>query len=435
MIETITYVISAVFITLSIMHIYNKINNSLKFNTKNVFYFTLSVVIFAVSYAYAPPFLRQMVILILLFLMSFIIFKNTIKLSLINAIYLEIVCIISEAIYGIIYLLVNQNVNLVEWNHSVIGTIFSNIVIPLIMIGISNLKINKKVYKLISNSTVYLSKQHIAIVVVFFFLIVNILFYAAYFLYYLNKKVLFITIILLFLLYTFVLIVILNTSNKYENIKGKYSLSLENLSEYEEMLNQYRISNHENKNQLLLIRNMVKDKKTREYIDELIDNKEKDDSSIYNIVQRIPIDSIRAVIYSKLLLMRNKNISFDINMDRKIHSKDFANMSSNLVLDVCNILNVFIDNAIDEVSSYKKKQVLIEFSKINDEIEIAISNICDKDIDLTGIYGMGYSTKGGNHGYGLSIVKNTINNNSNILRNETEKINNVFTQYLYIKIK
>ena len=244
---------------------------------------------------------------------------------------------------------------------------------------------------------------------------------------------LFVTTVIIFSLYTLILVAILHASNNYEKIKSKYTLSLENLKSYEDMLNQYRVSNHENKNQLLLIRNMLKDKKTKEYIDELIDNKEKDDSNVYNKIKRIASPGIRAVIYSKVLLMNNKKLKYVINIDRKLNSKDFALIPDNLTLDICNILSVFIDNAIDEVSSTKNNELLIEFNDFESEIEITVSNLCDPNLDLNKIYDMGYSAKGGEHGYGLNLVKETVDKNGRYLRNEVEKINNVFTQYLYIK--
>ena len=303
------------------------------------------------------------------------------------------------------------------------------------MVLISNTKKSKQLFNSLNKVTVYLSKNKVAVILLSFFAIVNLLFYTMYFVYYNNKEILFITISALFFLYTMIMLLILNTTGRYEHIKGKYSLSLENLKEYEEMLNQYRVSVHENKNQLLLIRNMIKSRKVINYIDKLVDNKDKDDKDIYNIVKRIPSSSIRAVVYSKILLMRNKNIDCSVNISRKISTKDFSALTDELTLDICNILNVFIDNAIDEVRNSDIKQVLIELNKDNDIIEITISNICNKSIDVNKIYETGYSTKGRNHGYGLSIVKNTINKHPNILKNKAEYINNIFSQYLYIDIK
>ena len=62
--------------------------------------------------------------------------------------------------------------------------------------------------------------------------------------------------------------------NEYEETKKRYSGVEKSLIEYEDMIDKYRVNNHENKNQLLLIQNMIKhkDKNVSEYIDNLVGN-------------------------------------------------------------------------------------------------------------------------------------------------------------------
>ena len=50
------------------------------------------------------------------------------------------------------------------------------------------------------------------------------------------------------------------------------------------------------------------------------------------------------------------------------------------------------------------------------------------------IYEKGYSTKGKNHGYGLPLVKNILEN-SDIFSSETTTCNGIYTQKLNIKGK
>ena len=435
MIVVLSYVLSALFMTISVFYILSKTYNiKCSFSIRFAVTFILSISIFASTYNYVPPFFRQMLIIILPYFISRFYYKIRIKQSILGTTYLQIICVASEAIYGIGYFLLMNNDNAMQWSNSIIGTIISNTLIPLIMILITNFKLFRNIYKKFNLYTKYLNDYQLLFLSLFFYLIVNSLFYGVHYLYYLNKTFLFILIVLIFILYTIVLFIILYASNKYEKVKGKYTLSLENLKSYEEMLDQYRVANHENKNQLLLIRNMSKDKKLKLYIDDLIDNREKDDNNIYNMLKRIPSSSIRAVIYSKILIMKNKEINYNLEIDRSITAKDFSKISNTILLDICNVLNVFIDNAIDGVLLSKNKQILIFLNKTEKNIEISISNTCNQNISIEKIYNTGYTTKGENHGYGLSLVKDTINNNYGILENKTEIINDIFTQYLYIKI-
>ncbi len=435
MIEAFINFSAMVFVSLVVFYIFDNMYNISK---NNIINWILKLIVFPLVLLFlflnVMPLLRMCIIILLYIMISCFIYNNNLKLAIIDSLYIEIICILSEAIYTSFYLLSNMSENLMIWNHSLLGLVLSNIIIPLLMVMLSKVNFFKKLREKLIVLANSLAKFDVFFYVIFFFVIINILLYSVYFLYYSNKALLFMIVSVVMILYTIILVVILSTRNRFETIKSKYSMSLESLKSYEGMLNQYKVANHENKNQLLLIRNMSKNKKLNEYIDKLIDNKEKDDNNIYNKIKMIPSNSIRAALYSKILLISNKKISYNIAVDRKISSKDFINLSVNTILDICNILNVFIDNAIDEVSNYEDGQILVEFNKINDEIEIAVSNTCRNDIHMNKLYDEGYSTKGNDHGYGLVVVKNTCDASS-IIRNKTEFINNIFTQYIYIKTK
>ncbi len=435
MIELIIDLLAMVFVSYVVFNIFQNIYKKPK-NTfiRFLIMFLLLPIILLLLFKYLSPYLRMCIIVLIYVSISYFIYSRNLKVAIIDSLYIEIICIVAEAIYTIFYLVSNRSENLMIWNHTTFGLVLSNTVIPLNMLIISRINVVKKFYEKLINIAKSLIKFDMFFYVTFFFIIINILLYSIYFIYYTNKALLFLIVTGVMIMYTIILVFILNGHNKFENIKSKYSISLENLKSYEDMLNQYKVSNHENKNQLLLIRNMSKSKKLNCYIDELINNKEKDDNNIYNKLKTIPTNSIRAALYSKILLISNKKIHYNIFVDRKISSKDFINLSPNVILDICNILNVFIDNAIDEVSSYSDGQILIEFNKLNDEIEIAISNTCKSEVHMNKLYDVGYSTKGSSHGYGLTIVKNTVDT-SLIIRNKTEFVNNVFTQYIYIKTK
>lgn len=379
--------------------------------------------------------LKPFLIIISIVLIHKCVFKLETRKSIVSAFYIEFICIIYEVLYGIILLLINNEINLALFNSSELGVIVSNVAVSILMMIFVSTKLSHKIFDKIYGITDYLNDYYLEFIIFIIFAIVVILFQSAYYTYYSNQVVMYITITIIFFLYTTILIGLINSTNKYKRIRSKYFISLENITEYEAMLNQYRVSTHENKNQLLMIRNMGCSEETKKYIDQLIDNKTKDDSNIYNVLKRVPSTTIRAVLYSKILLMTNKGIKYSITVDRKIGAKDMIELSDNLVLAICNILNVFIDNAIEEVSNVSPKQVLIEFHKVLDEIEISISNICRPEIDIKKISTNGYSTKGKNRGYGLGLVKSTLYEHNGSLRNMTEIKDDIFTQYLYVKVK
>ncbi len=67
-------------------------------------------------------------------------------------------------------------------------------------------------------------------------------------------------------------------------------------------------------------------------------------------------------------------------------------------------------------------------------IMVKFSNNYIGNIDTNKIFDNGYTTKGRGHGYGLSLVRDIVKNNT-ILENKTEISKNIFSQIIIIKYK
>ena len=64
----------------------------------------------------------------------------------------------------------------------------------------------------------------------------------------------------LFIMITIYTIIVISTINEFyqkNRIQSEYDILLKNLNEYENLLDLQRVSNHENKNQLLVIKGMI----------------------------------------------------------------------------------------------------------------------------------------------------------------------------------
>lgn len=202
------------------------------------------------------------------------------------------------------------------------------------------------------------------------------------------------------------------------------------------MMDKYRVSNHENKNQLLTIRNMLPktEKKTIDYIDTIVENKLKDNDRVMHEVSRIPAGGLRGLIYSKLTYMKEYNIDYGLNISKELRTVDLIDkIDENTLLDVCKIVGVYLDNAIQEVELCKEKYISIEMYLDIDEIIISISNNYESEFDIEKLEDKGYTTKTNGHGYGLVLVKELVNKN-NKLSNERNISKDMFTQILKIKM-
>ena len=177
------------------------------------------------------------------------------------------------------------------------------------------------------------------------------------------------------------------------------------------------------------------DEKIKNFIDNIIDNRIMDDEKLNMESSNIPEGGIRAVIYSKLLEMKNKKIKFDLETDFKIRRFNLENTKAKTMLDICNILGVFLDNAIHASADMgDKAYVKVTLTMKDDDLCISIKNKFNGTIDVEKIDKVGYSTKGSGHGYGLSLVKNILVENRNLI-NKRKLTKNTFEQILIIKNK
>jgi len=359
-------------------------------------------------------------------------FKQNMKISLITAFYIQIINMISELIYSIIIITIFG----VETGvYSILVIFFADIFVAIFSVLLVKIKFVQKMYNMIINVVKKLSLKNLLIIFLPICFIFNVYLAVTYYkydpLYYLI-----INNVSLYLIF-FIIFILIKKENEYTKIYDKYNTTLNSLKEYEDILDKYRVSNHENKNQLLTIRSMLveKDKKTAKYIDGLVKNKIKDDERIMQEVSIIPAGGLRGLIYSKILDMKEKSIEYELNLSKEIRAVDLINnLNDSDMLDICQIVGVYIDNAIEAVVNINDKYVNIDMYLENNCIVFEISNYYEGNIDLEKLEEKGYTTKSNGHGYGLSLTKEIISKNRK-LKNEKRISKETFTQVLKIKMK
>ena len=208
---------------------------------------------------------------------------------------------------------------------------------------------------------------------------------------------------------------------------------LKNMKVYENIIEKDRIKNHENKNQLIVIKNMVhkNNNKLLNYLDNMNKEKYLKDESILLKLKNIP-KGLRGLIYSKIIEAESKNINHFVSIEKNIN-KITDKFEIKMFNDILNIIGTLFDNAIDAASETEKKIVNFEMFFINDELKIVISNTFSGFINLEKIEKNGYTTKEKGHGYGLSLVNNILNKNKKIFK-KTKINNNIFIQEIKIVI-
>ncbi len=433
--KLIQLLLSGVIITISSLYISCKLlDKKIDFKNISVYYLIpliyLSVVI---NYMYNNQFIRILTILILLGIFFKLLFKEKINRALICSIVLHLIYMMSEIIFiSSISIIFNYNAN--DIINTQFGTVFANLVISFLSIIFINIKYTKIFFNFLVKVTNKIKTTQIISATLFIALIANFLaainYYKVQFGYFLVFNTFISLVCFGIVLYS------LKTKNSYIEVNNKYSTTLNSLKEYEDILNKYRVSNHENKNQLLTIRNMIpkEDKKIISYIDKILDNKQKDNDKAMRKTAVIPAGGLRGLIYSKVLVMDERKIHYDLDFSSGIKTVDLINnIDESTMLDICTVIGVYIDNAIDEVTNLEEKNICIEMYLDDKDLIIAISNNYGHTIDISKLEEKGYTTKENGHGYGLPLTREIIKNN-NRLQNEKRISKSIFTQILKIRM-
>ncbi|HOA54267.1 MAG TPA: GHKL domain-containing protein [Clostridiales bacterium] len=178
-------------------------------------------------------------------------------------------------------------------------------------------------------------------------------------------------------------------------------------------------------NNLTVIDSMLKMSKIAElkqYVSELIGHCwSHTNTQIYSIKNA----ALFGILSSKVNLAHEKGISVNMSV-----AGEMENISGIKISDFCEIIGIFMDNAIEE-ASVSDSVINIDMREGDNFIEISISNTCTTTPDMQKLTVDGYSTKGEGRGMGLAIAEKIISRYRNILHITTYE-NNMFTQTIEI---
>ena len=381
---------------------------------------------------FVQPF-RLIVIFVLLTAINYFLVSRDLKKALILSVISQMITALAEGVFVIVgSLILGSKIDTII--REPIPFIILHIYILIVSCMIVKTKFLHKIYKLINNNT---TKNFESIA---YSLMIIVTLIVATIESHITMPFTLIMIINTIMAVIFISLVITSSKVKvnYNKISSKYQTSISSLKEYEVMIDKFRVDTHENKNEFLTIRNMLKDKNSKDdivkYIDKLVDNKIKDNDKIMKKTAKIPSGGLRATIYSKLCLMEKLKIKYTLNISREVRTTDLIDLDEDLVLKICKILGVFLDNAIEAVKGLKKKEIAIEMYNIDNELCIDITNNFEGNLDLDKINNMKYTTKGEGHGYGLTLVNKLLEEESDKLENEKSVNRDTFTQTLKIKM-
>lgn len=400
----------------------------LKLNIKNVLYIFLFLILSAIIYTIQDKAISIILHFLILILINKIIFQVSISKSTMLALICYLMLICSDILSFFIYILfnldpftINSYLKLLVGNSVVIILLFAiskiNFIINILVIIIE--KSENKVLKFILSSLA----------------IIGLLYTFIY--YNISSKSIETVLVntLTIALFTIVFVKLyLEKANK-TNLKNEYDKMSEYVKVYEEVIEKDRIRRHENKNQLITIKGMIskKDKQAHEYIDSLIaDNSDKTYKWISEL-KNIPIGGLKGLLFYKVNKMRECNIEVSLTISRSLENSKLQSVNTKLYKELCQIIGVYVDNAIEACMESDIKSIGIEIYKDGDIFEFIITNTYKGNLEVDNMDNAGYTTKGNGHGYGLSLVQDIINSNPQFFQNR-ELINDYYIQHLFLDL-
>lgn len=395
----------------------------------------LSLTIITLSGVFGAVFVNAYIKIIigslLLILCNYLIFRKSFRVSIICIIYSQFLLTVADII-GVLLIILFFGKDTLAVKDEFFVTAGGNFIVSIVFIVIAFIPFVKrlflKIVSLTERITLYM------IIRISFLIIFSINFLMAVVYYDIKSKYVIIINTILLFIYTFIVYKLLREKNDNIIMKTENGYLMDSLHQYEDMVDRQRVDNHENKNQLLIIKNMIKkkDKDVVKYIDTIVKDQMEDDEALYTRVMTIPSGGLQGIIYQKMLVMKDEHIDFSLDVGRGIRDFKLEYLSMDDNYRLCKIIGVLLDNAIEESRNIQDKCIMISLYIDDDDLIIDVSNRFEGMINLDRLDESGYTTKGDGHGYGLSLVKKILSE-TNKFENERSIKRNIFKQVVRIK--
>ena len=342
--------------------------------------------------------------LLLVYLMLFLIFKEKYYVVLFKTLYLYIAIFIFDFLISL-FLLILSSGNKVNMYALDILKAFSTFFVTLFLYLLFKIRkflsFTKNLFKLIESK----SSSVIIIVIVIIFSTFVLATYVHAFNFLFESFWMTFFLLLAFSFLSFVLV--------KEFIKNKTALAeqkalLDIMNEYESMLEVNRENRHEMLNNLVVLKSF-KNKASIEYEDllsEILNDYQNKKNGAYTKLYTLPT-GVKGIVYYKVANIIDKNINFNTEISKEVYTY-FDKLDAKLYYKVCKIIGILLDNAIEATIHTNEKLIFIEMFKLGNELFVLIQNSCEDKVDLENINKKGFSTKGKNHGYGLYIVNKLV---------------------------
>ena len=407
-------------------------------NIKNIFLIIISSLFISLNYLFNNQYLKFIFITLFFSLVVKIISKKSFMKSLSVAVFTQLIVAVSEILF-VIFVFAYRTNNVEIFKTLYFSKFYSNLIISLISIIIINLiKIKIFIFKILDLID-KINKTQLFFLFCNLLLSINLLFGLFY--YQLNSIFIVLIISIIMLIYIFITIQSITQQENLENIRIEYDQLMDKSVEYEQILDENKRDLHELKNDFSVLQVLIEKSKSEalEQLDFMVkeygnlDYNSNDIDNYYYKTLRIPSGGLRGLLSTKLKLMDELKISYNLRIGHCINSKMLENTDKFYVRQIGKLLGIYLDNSISAVKNLNKRNINIEIYANDISFNILISNNLGGILEIDKVGTMGYTTNGSGHGYGLSLAKEILNNNNKIKVN-TNITGNTITKIISLKI-
>lgn len=435
MLENISNIIGCLCLT-SIGLVFGYLLSNEKFTKKKIAITIIIIIAYSIGYNFIYYNVGNSMRGIINFAINTLIFKFLFNFKLFKAIFvsfLHSILLLASEMLCLIILFFFTNINNGYIYNIMAGGIIGNVLVCTVFIFLA-IALRKPLKKLLS-SRVTQNTRIITYIILTICCIAFFFFFAITGMNNSNTKSFFIgsfaIIVFITILFSFI-----KQNIKNERLTKEYDNLIDFVKEYEMIIENQRIDRHENKNTLVNIKSKLIDKSKRndiiEYIDSILKEKTTFSKEKYAKLGYLPSNGLKGLFYYKIDRAENMGIKVSISIPKDVSKSLLYDLKGNDYKELCKIIGVYLDNAIEASIISDDKNIGIEIYNRQDYVSVIISNSYCGEIDEVSINKTGYSTKGSGRGYGLSLVNKIIKSNP-IFENETNVTPKLYIQKLTIK--
>lgn len=435
MLENTSRIIGGILIS-SIGLVFGYLLSNEKFTKKKIAITVIIIIAYSIGYNFIYYNVSNSMRGIINFAINTLIFKFPFDFKLSKAIFvsfLHSILLLASEMLCLIILFFFTNINNGYIYNIMAGGIIGNVLVCTVFIFLA-IALRKPLKKLLS-SRVTQNTRIITYIILTICCIAFFFFFAITGMNNSNTKSFFIgsfaIIVFITILFSFI-----KQNIKNERLTKEYDNLIDFVKEYEMIIENQRIDRHENKNTLVNIKSKLIDKSKRndiiEYIDSILKEKTTFSKEKYAKLGYLPSNGLKGLFYYKIDRAENIGIKVSISIPKDVSKSLLYDLKGNDYKELCKILGVYLDNAIEASIISDDKNIGIEIYNRQDYVSVIISNSYCGEIDEVSINKTGYSTKGSGRGYGLSLVNKIIKSNP-IFENETNVTPKLYIQKLTIK--